>query len=808
MLFNYIRIAWRNVIKHKTYTAINVSGLAIGVAACIVLFTVVKYELSYDTFQPNYKRIYHVAAWRKNEEGLNYREGIPFPAYDALRAAFPAVKTGALFQNYNSQVSVLPQRDPNAPAEKKFIEEQGNFFADGRIFSVFEYKWMAGSPDVLNQPDNAVITRKRAEKYFGSWPAALGRLVKLDNTAVVKIAGVIEDAPAHTDLPLELIASYETMKKFPYAYNYSNDWGNVTSSFQVFMLLPETVTAESVNAQLVQFSDQNYNKNNAKATDRTVNFLQPLSDIHFNKDLGTFGDHITSKSTLLTLSLIGLFIIAMACINFINLSTAQAVGRSKEVGIRKVLGSNRAQLFWQVIGETAIVVFFAVALAFVLAILAMPYIKHIASIHETVSLFNLPTFLFLAATLAGVSLLAGVYPSLILSGFKPVLALKNKITSANIGGISLRRGLVVTQFAISQVLIVGTIVAVSQMNYVRTADLGFNKEAILTLNSNVDSSVNQRQPAFKQQLLSINGVKAVSFSSDVPSSESNNSGDFSYDHHPNEKFELYRKFADEDYVKTYGLNLVAGRVYDKSDTAREALVNETLVNRLGIKEPSKVLGHEIRVGRNVWCRIVGVVKDFNTNSLRETIKPTVIFERNKRYYYTGIKLSTDNLHATQAAIEKTWNDFFPEFVYQPIFMDKRINDFYNEETQMALLYKIFAGIAIFISCLGLYGLVLFMAAQKTKEVGIRKVLGASVGNIIYLFSKEFTLLIIVAFAVAVPVAYYMMSNWLNNFAYRIHLSPWVFLLAVVSSVVIAWITVGYKAVKAAMANPVKSLRSE
>jgi putative ABC transport system permease protein len=350
------------------------------------------------------------------------------------------------------------------------------------------------------------------------------------------------------------------------------------------------------------------------------------------------------------------------------------------------------------------------------------------------------------------------------------------------------------------------------MNYVRTADLGYNKNGILVLNSNVDSSVNLRQPAFKQKLLSINGVQSVSFSSDIPSSESNNSGNFSFDHRPDEKFDLFRKFADEDFFKTYGLQIIAGRGYEKSDTAKEAIVNETLVSKLGVKKPEDILGREIQVGRTngrkVWCPIVGVVRDFKTNSLREGVKPTVLVERNKRYYYTGIRVNTNNISRTTAAIEKTWNEFFPEFVYKPAYLDDTIKEFYKEENQLSLLYKIFAGIAIFISCLGLYGLVSFMAVQRTKEVGIRKVLGASVGNIIYLFSKEFTILIVIAFVLAVPVAYYMMNSWLENFVFRIKMGTWIFLLAMLASVLIAWITVGYKSIKAALANPVKSLRSE
>lgn len=811
MLKNYLRIAWRNVVRHKVHAAINVSGLAVGIAACLMLFTVVKYELSYDKFQPDYHRIYHIASERKNSEGISYGEGVPFPAYDAMKLRFPQVTTAAMFANYGSQVTVLNPNDPNAVSDKKFLEETGCFFSDPNFFSVFHYQWLYGSPQVLKDPDMAVLTKKMAEKYYGNWQSAIGGLLKLDNTATVKIAGVLEDIPVNTDFPLAVVASYETMKKYPSNYGYTTDYGNVTSNFQAFMLVPQNISVDAINKQLHAFSDEHYNTNK-KDNDNVYDFLRPLSEVHFDKRIGTFGSHITSQSTLWTLSLIGIFIILMACINFINLSTAQSVGRSKEVGIRKVLGSGKAQLFWQMMGETAIIVVAAIVLAIGLATLCMPYLKNIASIEEKLNLLTTSSFIFLLVVAILTSVLAGTYPALVLSGFKPALALKNKITSATVGGISLRRGLVVAQFAISQVLIIGTIIAVSQMNYVRNADLGYNKNAVLVLNSNVDSTVNVRQPAFKQRLLAINGVQSVSFSSDIPSSESNSSGNFSIDHGPDQKFDLFRKFADEDFFKTYGLQVIAGRSYSKSDTTLEAVVNETLVHKLGFKKPEDIIGHEILAGRTpqrkLWCPIVGVVRDFKTNSLREAIKPMVLVERNKRYYYTGIKLSTNNMARTTKDVEKAWNEFFPEFVYKPAYLDETIKQFYNEENQLSLLYKIFAGIAIFISCLGLYGLVSFMAIQRTKEVGIRKVLGASVGNIIYLFSKEFTILIVIAFAVAVPVAYYMMNHWLENFAFRIKMGSWIFLLAILASLLIAWTTVGYKSIKAALANPVKSLRTE
>ena len=811
MIRNYVKIAWRNIVRHKAHSIINISGLAVGIAASLILFTVVRYEVSYDKFQPNYNRIYHIATERKSSEGLDYAEGVPYPAYDALRMAFPQVVTAAIYWNDGAQVTVIDPGNSNAILNKKFIEETGVFFSDPRFFSVFDYKWLAGSAAGLKDPDMAVVTKTMAEKYFGKWQSAMGGLLILNNTATVKITGILDDIPANTDFRLAVIASYETMKKYPVAYNYRTSWGSVASDFQAFMLLPPDVSLKAINQQLVDFSNKNLNTKPG-SDEKKLFFLRPLTSVHFDTRFSNFGDHVIAKATLWTLSLIGLFIIIMACINFINLSTAQAVNRSKEIGIKKVLGSNKKQLFWQMMGETAMIVMASIVCAVIIVSLCLPYVKHIASITEKLSLLNVSSVLFIALIGIGVTVVAGIYPSFILSGFRPILAIKNKISSASVGSISLRRGLVVTQFAISQVLIIGTVVAISQMNYVHRADLGFNKEAILVLNSKVDSSVNLKQPSFKQELLSIKGVQSVSFSSDVPSSENNNSSNFSYDHRPDEKFDVYRKFADEDYFKIYGLEIITGRSYDKSDTSREIVVNETLVKKLGIKDPGNVLGHEIRIGRvngrDIWCTISGVVKDFKTNSLREAVKPLILVERNTAYRYTGVKLAAGQLQQTLAGIEKKWNRFFPEFIYTPSFMDERINNFYKQENQLALLYKLFAAIAIFISCLGLYGLISFMVVQKTKEVGIRKVLGASVANVIYLFSKEFTILIIIAFAVAAPVAYYMMSSWLSNFAFRVDIGVFVFLVAIAVSVAIAWITVGYKSIKAAIANPIKSLRTE
>jgi putative ABC transport system permease protein len=803
MIKNYFKIAFRNLIRHKVFSVINIAGLAIGIASCLLLFTVINYELSYDTFQPNYKRIYHVVTQDKFSDGITYNPGIPGAALDAMRLQMPSVLFAGFNAGFGSQVTVT---DPNnTSTDKKFIEETGLYFFEPKFFSVFNYTWLSGNASVLNEPNAVVLTKKVADKYFGDWHQAMDKTIKLDNALSLKVSGILQDIPLNTDLPLSVMISFETLKANADKYNYHKDWNTLSSNFQVFALLPENVNASELDKQLAKFSKDNYD---VKRGSVRLNFLQPLSKLHFDKRFEIFGTHITSISVLWTLSLIGIFIIIMACINFINLATAQAVGRSKEIGIRKVLGSNRRQMFGQVMSETAIVVVIAALLAVGFASLCLPYIKNFASIEEKLSLLNIQTVLFILIVLVVVTVLSGLYPSFMLASYNPAIALKNKITSAKVGGISLRRGLVVTQFAISQVLIVATIIAVSQMNFINNADLGFNKESVLMLEGNSDSAVISRLSAFKEKLLQTPGIESVSFSSDVPSSGNTWASNFAYNHKEDEKYEVTMKFADPDYFKTYGIQLLAGSVYDKSDTMKEVMLNETLVHKLGVKNAEDVIGKDIRLGGNQWKKIVGVVKDFKTNSLRENIKPLLLAEKNDYYGVTSIKLRSSNLPQTQSSIQAAWNQFFPEYAYTSKFVDENIAKFYEQEAHLSLLYKIFAGLAIFISCLGLYGLVSFMAVQRTKEMGVRKVLGASVSNIMYLFSKEFTILIAIAFIIAAPVAYFIMHTWLNDFAYRVDIGAGVFVLAIIISIIIAWVTVGYKAIKAAMVNPVKSLRSE
>jgi predicted permease len=804
MIKNYIKIAWRNIVRHKAYSSINIAGLTVGIAACLLIFVIIKFELSFDKAQPNYNNIYHIVTQEKHEADMTYNPGIAVPATEALRIDFPQAKVAAVNSSYGSQITVP---EGSGTADKKFTENLGVLFIEPQFFDIFNSKWLAGSASVLKDPDMVVIDRSIAIKYFGDWKNVLGKILKMDNVLTLKVAGVIEDAPANSDFPFKIMVSFVTWKQHGKDYNYSGEWGSTSSNHQVFMLFPQNISTSNIDAQLKQFSAKNYKK----GISETHLLAQPLSMFHFDTRFGNpLSDHTISYATLRTLCFITILIIIMASINFINLSTAQSVGRSKEVGIRKVLGSTRKQLIAQVIGETTLVVLCAVLLALIVAKLALPQLKNIANVPESIGLFNVENMLFLAAMMVIVILLSGIYPALVVSGFKPVLALKNKITAASIGGIPLRRALVIAQFAISQLLMIGTIVAMNQMDYVNKADLGFNKEAVLIIPGYTDSISLNKIVSFRQQLLQNPAVKSVSFASDAPSSENNWGTNFNFNNNKKDNgFNTYLKFGDADYFKTFGLQFAAGKGYDVSDTAKQVVVNETFIHKLGIQNAESAIGKTVQFGGNgKWMPISGVVKDFKTNSLRETVKPIVISPAKKFEGIVAIKIQTRELSKTVADLQKMWETTYPEYAYNGYFLDDNIAKFYQSENQMALVYKIFAGIAIFISCLGLYGLVSFMAVQRTKEVGIRKVLGASVSSIVYLFSKEFIVLIVISFVIAMPVAWYVMTGWLQNFAYRISLSAWVFLLAIATSVVIAWVTVGYKAVRAALVNPVRSLRSE
>jgi putative ABC transport system permease protein len=511
-----------------------------------------------------------------------------------------------------------------------------------------------------------------------------------------------------------------------------------------------------------------------------------------------------------TMWLIAGFILLIACVNFINLATAQAFNRAKEVAVRKVMGSNRNQLRLQFYSETALITLAAIILSIGIVILGLPYISSVLKLPLTLSFLSNPGVIgFLALTAVVVVLLAGFYPALVLSRFNPVTALKSKINARSSKGISLRRGLVVFQFVVAQALIIGTIILVKQMNYFRDYSMGFDKDAVVNIAFPEDSIGRSKLDYLKNKLASIDGVKNSSFSFASPADDGNWSSNFKFDKAEKETdWNANLKWADADYLKTYNIPLVAGRNINPSDTAKEFLVNETMLKRLGITDPNQAINKEIDLWGQMKFPIVGVIKDFNAMSLRQPIVPVLITSVKDFYGTANIKLSTKDINGTLKKVEALWNEVYPDFVYEQRFLDAKIENFYAQEGKLSDLYKIFAGLAIFLSCLGLYGLASFMAVQKTKEVGIRKVLGASVNNIIMLFSKEFLVLIGIAFLIAVPLAWYFMQDWLQDFVYRVNISWWIIALSGLIAVTVAMLTISFKAIKAAVANPVKSLRTE
>jgi putative ABC transport system permease protein len=807
MIKNYIKTAWRNLSRNKSYAAINIIGLAIGIASCLIIFLIVQYETSFDDFHKQKDQTYRVVTATTGPQGLDLGSGVPFPTGQALRIDFPQLKEVATIMRTGKGIFSIG--DNSKHAAKKFKEDD-TFYAEPQFFSVFDFGWLAGDKKTaLAEPNTVVLTQSEAERFFGDWRDAVGKVITYNNNINLKITGILKNMPANTDFPLKLVISYASTKvKGGDFYAQKDDWVSTFGSHNCFIVLPSNIPVAQFNQNLAAFVKKHKPAEYVKDGMR----LQPLNDIHYNTQINKFTSSAFSWPLLKAISLIGLFLLVIACVNFINLATAQAVNRSKEVGIRKVLGSNRKQLIIQFISETFIVTFVAVLLAAFIAVAALPFFNKLLEIQLSNSFIYDPTvLLFIVGLIIGVTLLAGFYPALVLSGFNPISALKNKIAASRASGVSLRRGLVIFQFCIAQVLVIGTLVIIGQMNYFKNKSLGFVKDAVITVPIPRDSLAQTKLNSLRDQLLQQPGISNVSYSFASPSDNNGWSTDFKYNNAPKRtNFEANLKWADPEYFSLYKLQFVAGHAYAKSDTVHEYVVNETLLKKLGVRDPQQAIGKYINLwdDKTKYAQIVGVVKDFNVSSLKDEIPPVIMASWKAVYQRINIKIQPVNVRQSLATVERLWISNFPDGMYEYQFLDEKIANFYQNEDQLSQLYKIFAGIAIFISCLGLYGLVSFMAVQRTKEVGIRKTLGASVSNIVYLFSKEFTVLIIVAFAISAPVGYYLMHKWLQDYTYRIPIGPGIFILAILASVAIAWITVGYKAIKAALANPVNSLRSE
>lgn len=794
MLRNYFKIAFRNLERHRSYALINIFCLSLGITCAILIFTLVTYHLSFDTFHAQKDRVFRITT-ELHQDGIHRESNVPQPIGKAFAADFAfADKVAMVYSSSDWLVSV-----PSVETNKRF--EENVAFAEREFFDILDFPLIEGNKNtVLSEPNTAIITKRIAEKFFeGENP--INKIIRVQNKWDFKITGVLKDLPVNTDRRDEIYLSYANLKDHN-SWLAGNSWQGIAGGMNCFVLLKADVLPAQVDAAFQEVSKKYYNERDAEV----YRFkLQPISDMHFNPELGGY----LPKKNLWALSLIGLFLLVTACVNFINLATAQALHRSKEIGVRKVLGSKRGQLFRQFIAETAVIALFALALAVTLAQLALPYINELLHIQLSIDLFgNAYLLAFLPTLLAMVILLSGSYPGLIIAGFKPDLALKGKISQRHAGGYSLRRGLVVTQFAIAQLLIVGMLVIANQMRYSQLADMGFRKDAIVMMP--IPEREKSKISTLDSELARIPGVEDVTFCSRAPASPDWASVTVRFDTRTeNEDFDISVKAGNDRYVSTFGLQLIAGRDLQPSDTVREFLLNETAVKRFGALDPQDVIGKRMEIGlNNSGGVIVGVVKDFHNKSFHETIDPICITSSNDWYFNCGVRLSAANLSQTLGAIEGIWKENFPDHIYDYDFLDEQIARFYEQDNMILRLIQAFAGISIIICSLGLYGLVSFMVVQKTKEVGVRKVLGASVLNIGWLFGKEFIRLLLVGFVIAAPFAWWIMNNWLQTFAYRIDLGPGIFIATILITLAVALVAVGYKSAVAALMNPVKSLRSE
>lgn len=814
MLYNNIKIAFRTLVKNKVYTIINIVGLMVGIAAALLIYRMVSYEKSFNKNFPDYERIVRVVSDRDNDpSGKSKGVCLPLPAMTAVIETVPQLMYTARIRELWPTLST-PGKNGITPKTKFAVSDQETaFYAEPDFLKIFPSTFLAGNPETaLDDPASIVLTESWANKLFDDWKNAMNQTVLINNIISVVVTGVMEDYPVNTDFPVPALISYKTLLQNREIYYLGDDdnWGNCSSNNQLYGMLHDKNQMAEANSAVAKIGTAEYNdgiRNIEKG--EKFQLLQPLSMLHHDENFGHSGTHRTDHKELRILSLIGLLILLIACFNFINLATAQATARAKEVGVRKTLGGRPGQLMGQFMSETALIVFFAVALGVMLAEFALPLLSYISEVPTSYPFLATGSiWLYIGSIFIGVTLLAGLYPSFVLSSYRPVEALSKKIKTRSLGGLNLQRGLVVVQFVVSALLIIGSIITIQQMNYIQNQDLGFNKDLVYSFGMNNDSiSLAKHQPLINT-LKEIPEVVGVSLNSDHPLSTNMWSGNFRVQgREEDEKFSATYKFSDENYDEVFGLKLLAGTYLTPSDTFKHLVINETMLEKLNFESPEAALNEKLQVWGKYYP-IVGVVEDFFTRTIHDEKLPLIISTRRDFYWLAAVKIKPQNVNQTLAAIRNGFDKIYPEQVLEGKFMDERIAGFYEAEQRLTALCQGFGFLAIFISCLGLLGLAMHAAARRTKEIGVRKVLGASIGNIVSMLSKDFLILVFIAFLIASPIAWYAMSSWLDTFAYRVDMTWTVFLIAGIIAILVAFITVGIQGLRAALVNPIRALRDE
>jgi putative ABC transport system permease protein len=801
MFKSYIIIGWRNLLKKKGYSAINIFGLGIGIASCMLIFMYVQYERSFDKYHEKGDRIYRVIHGGKQQALDAYWVWNNAPIGPALAANFPEIDKVLQFSGRSDILLTYGE---------KIYQEEDVFFMDSTAFEVFSWNLVKGNPKTaLAAPYSIVLTESMAKKYFGD-EDPLGKSLKgtdspgRANAGDYLVTGVMEDVPANSHFSFDALLSLSTFRKsIPEIFT---NWGYV--DFYTYFLVNDNFDRVKFEQKLPESIDRQMN--DPKHT--YVVRIEPLKDVYLGTVAQRQPGETGSLANLYVFSIIGLFILVIAMINFMNLSTARSMERSKEVGIRKSIGAGRKSLISQFLSESLIIVYLAMALAIILVSLTLPAMNDITGRTLVIQNFTTPRNM---AVLAGISLviavIAGSYPSFVLSAFNPVVVLKG-LSKSGKSGVMLRRALVVFQFSLSIALIAGTMIVYSQMSHILNKDMGFDKERMLILDYNYDEQVNRQREALKTEMEAKADILSAAFSRSVPGS-----------YYPNAGTEIQSPEGDKkvmngqpifqvgmDFIDHFGLKLVAGRSYSRefpADTIGGLVINETMAKQYGYTNPEDIIGKKY----SQWGRegeIIGVVKDFNFTSLHRRIEPLSMPLEPFACRYLSLKVKTSDMAATIEEVHQIWNRFAPHRPFLYSFLDEDFAAQYQKDFNFRKLFTTFSGLAIFIACLGLLGLATYTAELKTKEIGIRKVLGANIASIVSMLSKDFVILVVISMVIATPVAWYAMNKWLEDFAYHIDIQFWIFILAGAAALIVAVLTISYQAINAALANPVKALRSE
>ncbi len=808
MLKNYFKTALRNLSRKKAYSILNIIGLALGIGCSLVIYKVIVFEKSFDRHQANYDRIYRIVNEYTRPDEVDKGMGTPHPVAPAIIEEFPEI-VGVVRTHYiwGDQVNIK-----EGDRVKKFLLEDGMAFTENSFFRIFNVEFKAGNPETaLTEPGTAVISESQSRRFFGygigAEVEAMGKMINVGNKIDLKIVGVIVDPPEATTFPFTVLMEYSGQKAHNPYYGDGKRWNSTSSNTNTYMLVNEGFDALAFDEKMIAFVDKHWEEGASK---RRKYLSQPLSALHSDSEYGNY-TYSTSPELILALTFIAVFLVLTACINFINLATAQAANRSKEIGIRKAIGGYTRQLVLQFFSEITVISFLAILLSLAVAEFMFVQLEEIIGTRLQLDILSdLQTIGFLLILFISVSFLSGFYPSILLSRMNTVLALKNKITAkTHSGGLNLRKALVVTQFTISQFLIIGTVIISAQMEYFTTKDLGFDKEAIVK--SYLPEQDVTKTDRFKQYLLSDPSIVDVTFALSSPTGNSNSHSNFNYAPlNSEDNYDASFKCADERYMDVYGLELLAGRNFVKNDSSDYLIINERTARLMGFGDDyESAVGETFTTGWRGDKKIIGVMNDFHSQDLSEGLAYIFLIYQPSVFYEIAFKTAENaNVKSAISHFEDSWEKVYPEYVVDWQFYDEELAENYEQEQNIASLMNTFTIVSILIGCLGLYGLISFIAANRTKEVGIRKVLGASVGAIIQKFTWEILILVGVAFAVAAPLAYFILNQWLDNYMFRIEIGFQFFIIAFLATLLVAVLTVSHRTISTAMLNPARTLKDE